>query len=112
MAGLTAVIEEAIRFPGFAFVNVQSPCVTFGEDDWQVKQHKAHMKSLESMGHDPSDQLKALDLARAYGRELYTGVFYRNPSPTPTFDRLVRDRQAACGAPPSPARILDRLLQG
>ena len=30
MAGLAAVIEEAIRFPGFAFVNVQSPCVTYG----------------------------------------------------------------------------------
>ena len=33
MPGLAAVIEEAIRFPGFAFVNVQSPCVTFGEAD-------------------------------------------------------------------------------
>ena len=30
MSGLADVIEQAIRFPGFAFVNVQSPCVTFG----------------------------------------------------------------------------------
>ena len=36
MAGLAAMIEEAIRFPGFAFVNVQSPCVTFGDHDWPV----------------------------------------------------------------------------
>jgi 2-oxoglutarate ferredoxin oxidoreductase subunit beta len=30
MQGLAAVIEEGIRFPGFAFINVQSPCVTYG----------------------------------------------------------------------------------
>src|SRR4030095_5631771 len=29
MNGLSALIEQAIRYPGFAFVNVQSPCVTF-----------------------------------------------------------------------------------
>src|SRR5512140_93104 len=37
---LTAMIEEAIRFPGFAFVNVQSPCVTYGEEEQQIKHHK------------------------------------------------------------------------
>jgi 2-oxoglutarate ferredoxin oxidoreductase subunit beta len=31
MTGLAAMIEEAIRYPGFAFVNVQIPCVTFGD---------------------------------------------------------------------------------
>ena len=30
MAGLARIIEEGIRFPGFAFINVQSPCVTYG----------------------------------------------------------------------------------
>src|SRR5512144_3148547 len=54
MPGLTAIIEEAIRFPGFAFVNVQSPCVTFGHADQQLKVHKARMNSLASMGYDPS----------------------------------------------------------
>src|SRR5512140_60427 len=33
MAGMAQVIEEAIRYPGFAFVNVQSPCVTYGLDN-------------------------------------------------------------------------------
>ena len=33
MPGLATMIEEAIRFPGFAFVNVQSPCITFGQPD-------------------------------------------------------------------------------
>lgn len=109
MAGLAQVIEEAIRYPGFAFVNVQSPCVTFGEDDWQVKEHRASMKPLVKVGHDPSDRIAAMSIAQHYGRELHTGVFYRNPTPPPTLDGLVRERQREMSAPPaSRATILDR----
>lgn len=112
MAGLAQLMEEAIRFPGFAFVNVQSPCVTFGEDDWQVKQHRSAMKPLSSLGHDPSDLLSAMDKARSYGHELHTGVFYRHPSPPPTYESLVRERQQAMSADaPSPTRVLDAFLQ-
>jgi 2-oxoglutarate ferredoxin oxidoreductase subunit beta len=112
MPGMTALIEEAIRYPGFSFVNIQSPCVTFGEDDQQLKAHKATMKPLKGLGHDASDQLRALDLARAYGKELYTGVFYRNPAPPPSYDALVRLRQAEQGKLARPReRILDAWLQ-
>ncbi|MEZ4308387.1 MAG: 2-oxoacid:ferredoxin oxidoreductase subunit beta [Polyangiaceae bacterium] len=112
MAGLAQMIEEAIRYPGFAFVNVQSPCVTFGQDDWQVKQHRAAMKRLESLGHDATDLLAAMDKARDYGRELHTGVLFRNPAPPPTYESLVRERQQAFGNDvPSPARVLDAFLQ-
>ncbi|MCC6522563.1 MAG: 2-oxoacid:ferredoxin oxidoreductase subunit beta [Polyangiaceae bacterium] len=112
LPGLAAIIEEGIRFPGFAFINVQSPCVTYGEDEWQIKEQRARMKSLESLGHDPKDQLHAMDLARAYGKELYTGVFYRNPAPSPTYDQLVLERQKEKGASaPDPARVLDSLIQ-
>jgi 2-oxoglutarate ferredoxin oxidoreductase subunit beta len=108
MAGLAKVIEEAIRYPGFAFVNVQSPCVTYGEEDQQAKAQKARMKSLESLKHDPSDLLRALDLSRAYGEELYTGVLYRNPTPPPTQDALVRERQEQLSKDARPA---DRILE-
>ena len=79
MPGLAAMIEEAIRFPGFAFVNVQSPCVTFGEEEQQLKAHKAHMKSLASLGHDPADRLKAMELAPDYGKELLHGRLLPQP---------------------------------
>jgi 2-oxoglutarate ferredoxin oxidoreductase subunit beta len=93
MTGLVAVIEAGIRFPGFAFINVQSPCVTFGEPGGQLKAHKAVMKSLENLGHDPADRLQAMALAQDYGKQLYTGIFYRDPSPGPTYNDLVRERQ-------------------
>ena len=95
MAGLAKVIEEGIRFPGFAFINVQSPCVTYGREDQLLKAQKAAMQSLESLNHDSSNRLAAMDLAQADGEKLYTGVLYRSPTPSPTFEGLARERQDA-----------------
>jgi 2-oxoglutarate/2-oxoacid ferredoxin oxidoreductase subunit beta len=108
MAGLAALIEEGIRFPGFAFINVQSPCVTFGQPDAQLKAHKGMMKSLASLGHDPADRLRAMDLAQQYGTALHTGVFYRDPQPGPTYEDAIAERHRALmpGAIPR-ERILD-----
>src|SRR5215470_15673377 len=105
MAGLASVIEQAIRYPGFSFVNVQSPCVTYGLEEQQVKAQKAMMKPLT---HDSSNILEALRLAQSYGTELYTGVFYKNPSPPPTLDGQIveRQRELSAGAPPR-EKILD-----
>jgi 2-oxoglutarate ferredoxin oxidoreductase subunit beta len=94
MAELADVIEEGIRFPGFAFINVQSPCVTYGEEDQQLKAQKERMQRLEDLKHDPSNRLQAMALAAEYGTKLYTGVFYRNPDPDPTYEGLVRDLRA------------------
>lgn len=111
MPGLVTIIEEGIRFPGFAFINVQSPCVTFGEPDQQLKAHKMAMKSLSSLRHDASDRLQAMALAQDYGRELYTGVFYRNPDPPPMYNDLVRERQGAMAPTALPKdRILEMFL--
>jgi 2-oxoglutarate ferredoxin oxidoreductase subunit beta len=110
MAGMAAVIEEAIRYPGFAFVNVQSPCVTYGEPGQQVKAHRGRMKALAGLGHDPHDRMAAFALAQAYGEELYTGVLYRDPQPPPTYEALVRERQAELASPLPRERILDRFI--
>ncbi|HTU01276.1 MAG TPA: 2-oxoacid:ferredoxin oxidoreductase subunit beta [Candidatus Sulfotelmatobacter sp.] len=93
MEGLAKMIEEAIRFPGFAFVNVQSPCITYGDPETQLKTQKKRMRRLEDEGHDPANRLRAMDLAQAYSEILYTGVFYRNPHPPPTYENLIRQRQ-------------------
>ncbi len=93
MPGLADVIEEGIRYPGFAFINVQSPCVTYGQEDQQLRVHKQKMKSLKDLSHDATDRLKAMALAQEYGTSLHTGVFYRNPEPPPTFESAVKDLQ-------------------
>ena len=83
MAGLARIIEQGIRFPGFAFINVQSPCVTYGEESQQLKAQKTIMQSLEALGHDSKDRARATELAREYGTKLYTGILYQNPNPPP-----------------------------
>ncbi len=93
MDGLAKMIEEAIRFPGFAFVNVQSPCITYGDPETQLKTQRRRMRKLEDEKHDAASRIRAMDLAQHYGEILYTGVFYRNPEPPPTYEDLVRQRQ-------------------
>ena len=93
MDGLTRMIEEAIRYPGFAFVNIQSPCVTFGDPEDQMKVQKTKMRKLAAEGHDSANRLRAMELAQEYGTALYTGVFYRNPNPPATYDSQIRARQ-------------------
>ncbi|MBL0210916.1 MAG: 2-oxoacid:ferredoxin oxidoreductase subunit beta [Holophagaceae bacterium] len=112
LPGMAAIIEEAIRFPGFAFVNLQSPCVTYGEECQQIKGLKAIMEPLDSIGHDPSDRMKAMDIAQYYGQKLHTGVLYRNPDPPPTYESMVKERQAelAKGALPK-ERILELFIK-
>jgi 2-oxoglutarate ferredoxin oxidoreductase subunit beta len=111
MPGLAKIIEEGIRFPGFAFINVQSPCVTYGEEDEQLKTQKAKMQSLESLKHDPSDRARATELARDYGTKLYTGILYRNPNPGPTYGAGVTERQETLKKQAVPRQdILKRFL--
>jgi 2-oxoglutarate ferredoxin oxidoreductase subunit beta len=112
MGGLAEVLEEALRYPGFSFVNVQSPCVTYNEEEQLIKAHRKAMKPLSSVGHDPSNLLAAMDLAQRYGEDLYTGVFYRNPNPPPTQQQMVKERQELLKPKALPReRILDMFLQ-
>ena len=112
LPGMASVIEEAIRYPGFAFVNIQSPCVTYGEEAQQVKGLKAISENLAELGHDSADRLAAMDLAQHYGSKLYLGVFYRNPEPPPTYTDLVQERQAQLAKDALPReRILDLFIK-
>lgn len=108
MNGLVAILSEGLSFPGFAFINVQSPCVTYGKPEAQLKVHKQTMKNLKSLRHDPADRLRAMALAQEYGKTLYTGVFYRNPSPAPTYGAAVRRRHEEARPKAAPkSEILD-----
>jgi len=107
MDGLAKLIEEAIRYPGFAFVNIQSPCITFGDPENQVKAQKAKMKKLADLGHDSTNRIRAMELASEYSTSLYTGVFYRNPNPPETYDAHIKKLQQELAPQAKP---LDKLL--
>jgi 2-oxoglutarate/2-oxoacid ferredoxin oxidoreductase subunit beta len=113
MTQLSELIEEGIRFPGFAFINVQSPCVTYGQPEQQIKELKKMMQPLATIGHDPTDRLKAMDKAQHYGTNLFTGVFYRNPDPPPSYEWYLKERRTTLSSQAvDKSRILDNFLNG
>jgi 2-oxoglutarate ferredoxin oxidoreductase subunit beta len=111
MPGLSQIVEAAIRYPGFSFVNIQSPCVTYGEEHQQVKAQKTQMKTLKSLGHDPTDKLAAMNLAQSYGKELYTGIFYQDPNPPATLEQMQDQQHKSAGGGASRANILELFRQ-
>ena len=69
------------------------------------------MKSLASLGHNPSDRLAAMALAQHYGKELHTGVLYKNGAPRRRWKRWLSSgrRPGRKGMPRE--RILDMFIQ-
>jgi 2-oxoglutarate ferredoxin oxidoreductase subunit beta len=79
---LAALIQKAVRHPGFALVNIISPCVTYNKVntyDW----YKENLTNLETLdGYNPQDPVKALEVLAAHD-ELVTGVVYQDPHSVP-----------------------------
>jgi 2-oxoglutarate ferredoxin oxidoreductase subunit beta len=82
---LMKLYAEGIRYPGFALIDVFSPCVTFNKQntyDWFRKR----VYKLEDVHHDPADFHAAFDAAVEWGEKIPIGLVYRNPNPRPSLD--------------------------
>ncbi len=107
---MAAVIERGLRHPGFALVNVFSPCVTYN----RVNTYEFYRDHLTYLGDDyvPDDRERAIATVARYN-DLVCGVLYEEHG-TVSLDR----RLLAEGDPPIAAqdlaaargweRILDR----
>lgn len=83
---LMKLYQDGIQYPGFALIDVFSPCVTFNKVntyDWFRKR----VYKLEDAGHDPTDFRAAMDKALEWGEKIPIGLLYRNPNPRPTLDQ-------------------------
>lgn len=94
--GLARLMVEAIQWPGFAFVEILSPCVTWrGKNQYDLIRDRARPIPPD---HDVTDLAAAFRYAHDPDY-LYTGVYYRKQKPT--FQERVADLQqkaAAAGA--------------
>lgn len=84
---LTKLYMDAIQYPGFALIDVFSPCVTFNKQN-TYNWFRERVYRLEDKGHDPSDFHAAMDKALEWGQQIPIGLFYRSPSPRPSIDAL------------------------
>ena len=78
------ILEKAIKFKGYALVDVFQPCVSFNKINTNQR-FKEHTYYLED--HDPSDRQKAFEKATETDR-LPLGVFYTSPQ-KPSFEENV-----------------------
>ena len=77
---LMKLYVDGIRHPGFALIDVFSPCVTFNKVqtyDWFRKR----VYKLEETDHDPASFHGAMDRALEWGDKIPIGLLYRNPNP-------------------------------
>lgn len=79
---LAEVLARAIAHPGFALVDVFSPCVTYNKLN-TYPWFKARVAKLEDEGHDPTDHGAALQESLVWSDErIPIGVFLDAPRPT------------------------------
>lgn len=87
----TDILEKAIKFKGYALVDIFQPCVSFNKLN-TYQWFKENTYYLED--HDPSDRQKAFEKATENDR-LPLGIFYNSPQ-KPSFEEnfdLYRDEQ-------------------
>ena len=80
---LMKLYVDGIRHPGFALIDVFSPCVTFNKVqtyDW----FRQRVYKLEETDHDPANFHGAMDKALEWGEKIPIGLLYRNPNPPPS----------------------------
>lgn len=75
---------QAIRFPGFALVDILQPCVTFNKKN--TYQWYGKMVQKLPPDHDVTDREKAMTLALEWEERIPLGVLYRREKPT--FEQL------------------------
>lgn len=76
---LVDLMKEAIRYPGYALVDILQPCVTFNKINTYAyyKERVYHLKE----NYDPSNKMMAIEKAMETGDSLPLGVIYRENKP-------------------------------
>ncbi len=84
---LLKLYMDGIQYPGFALIDVFSPCVTFNKKN-TYQWFRDHVYRLEDKGHDPSNFHGAMERAMEWGEKIPIGLFYRKPNPGPSLDQM------------------------
>lgn len=85
---MTAILKEAIRHRGFAFVDMLQACPTYNHFATHTMLLEKYYK-VENEGHDPSNLEKARKLAVDTSDRIATGILYRREDIPNFYERLV-----------------------
>lgn len=83
---LVELIKGGIQHKGFALIDAFSPCVTYNLDN-SHEFFKQRTRTLEGMGHDPSNFSAAMEKAYMWGEVIPIGLFWKRED-LPSLDQL------------------------
>jgi 2-oxoglutarate ferredoxin oxidoreductase subunit beta len=111
---LTALIKAAIKHPGFAFINVISPCVTFNNNPGSTKSYdyvREHIEATQTVDFVPFKEEITTSYSEGTGTdvEMHDGTFIHLEKLAAT--RNPYDRLAAMNALQN-ARMKNEILTG
>ena len=84
---LVELYKAGIQHPGFAFIDVFSPCVTFNKHN-TYPWFRERIYTLEDEDHDAGNFHAAMDKALEWGDRIPIGLLYRDPNPKPPLDAV------------------------
>lgn len=79
-AQLTSIMVEAIKYRGYALVDILQPCVSFNKVN-TFQWYKKRIYKIDD-SYDPSDRLKAMEKVMEWGERIPTGILYKKEKPT------------------------------
>ncbi|UQZ88893.1 2-oxoacid ferredoxin oxidoreductase [Deltaproteobacteria bacterium Smac51] len=110
IAHLAALIVEAIRYPGFALVDILSPCISFNKKATFASYKERAKKLPES--YDPSNREAAMVQAAKWDDEIPIGLIYRrDPEDHPSLEMKIAHArgldkpEVLAGHPPARDRL-------
>lgn len=92
---LTQLITNAMKHPGFSFVDVLQPCVTYNKHNTFQWFGERIYKIQESKNYDVTDWKQAFEVSTDYEDKIAIGVLYQNKSAPSYKDSLPHRKNAS-----------------
>ncbi len=99
---LSHLIQEGIRFKGFAFIDILQPCVSFNHVNTFPWYASRVYKINEEPGYDPENRMMAFKGAQEWGERIPIGVLYQSKRST------LDEKHASTGKTPLVKQKVDR----
>ena len=103
---LAHLIQSGLKHPGFSFIDILQPCVTFNKVN-TYRWYRERVYDINESGHKPGDLAGAFSLAQQWGKRIPTGIFYQGDRPTFHESLLGKDQSPLYEHEVIPDRIAD-----
>lgn len=106
---LPELIVQAVKYRGFALVDILTPCVSFNKFN-TFAWYKDHVQALPQ-AYNPTDKVAAMAAAEPVNDMFYTGVLYRREESPALESHFPALQQGALARQPVNLQILQNIME-